>query len=161
MDETGPDGACVLAADLERIMSCTRGSAVIMNSGLTKATPSASSIQNRAYVLFLTLMRWSFSPALVAWHHHSLRSSPLLMAYPISPPPGPYPAVYNSLGSPPPMSMPMSAAMPPIAAYSQHLPPPVAAASAPPRPGTLPVGTRVKIGEYTVTIEKFLSEGGL
>ncbi|BGP14633.1 hypothetical protein JCM10213_002199 [Rhodosporidiobolus nylandii] len=52
----------------------------------------------------------------------------------------------------------------PSAAYSPQ-PPPVPSFQAPPpppppQPGHLPPGTVVNVGEYTVTVERFLSEGG-
>ena len=58
-------------------------------------------------------------------------------------------ASYGGVVSPPPPAHPAVAAV----GYAQPQP------QVQVRPGTLPPGTGIKIGDYEVTIEKFLSEG--
>lgn len=58
---------------------------------------------------------------------------------------------YGGVVSPPPL--------PPPAVAGAYAPSPVGYVQPQVRPGTLPPGTGIKIGDYEVTIEKFLSEG--
>lgn len=74
-----------------------------------------------------------------------------------------YAAPYGTI-SPPNYAIPVGGQVFPQQHQQQpvsmhHAPSPQAVSSPPARPGTLPVGTRIMIGQYKVTIERFLSEG--